>query len=247
VAALNVLASGIEIKIVGGTFGTPPTGPHAFPFLVRKALVDSGEVHDVSGMRGRKVAVNGTGVYSEYAVNEALRTGGLSVADVDMQIMGFPDFPAALSNAAVDGALPTEPFGTQAIEMGVAVPLVTDYLHGVQGGVMIAGENFVKDRRALEGFLRGYLRGLRDAQREGYDSPTITAIIEKYTRVPAAVLQKTIPQFNDPEMRINVASLMEQQQFYLDRGYLRFTEPLDLTRFIDDGPRTAALQAIAGR
>jgi NitT/TauT family transport system substrate-binding protein len=247
VAALNVFASGIETRIVGGTFGTPPSGQHAFPFLVRKALYDSGEVRDASGLRGRKVALNGTGVFSEYAVDSAVRTGGLTISDIDVQIMSFPDMPVALSNAAVDAAFPPEPFGTQAIELGVAVPLVTDYLHGVQGGVMVAGEAFLKDRPALEAFLRGYLRGLRDAHREGYNSPEIAAIIEKYTKVPAAVLQKTIPQYNDPEMRINVASLMDQQQFYLERGYLRFTEPLDLNLFIDDGPRTAALRALAAR
>ncbi|HLH22123.1 MAG TPA: ABC transporter substrate-binding protein [Chloroflexota bacterium] len=247
VAALNVFASGIDVKMVAGTFGTPPSGPHAFPLLVRKALYDSGAVRDASDLRGRKVALNGTGVYSEYGLNEALRTGGLTVADVDVQIMGFPDMPVALSNGAVDAIYPTEPFGTQAIELGVATPLVTDYLHGVQGGVIVAGDAFLKDRPALEAFLRAYIRSLRDAVREGYNSPTITAIIEKYTHVPAAVLQKALPQYNDPELRVNVPSLMDQQQFYLERGYLRFAEPLDLNLFVDDGPRAAALQALAAR
>ncbi len=247
VAALNIFASGIEIKILGGTFGTPPTGPHGFPFVVAKALYDSGEVRDIPSLRGRKVALNGTGVFSEYGLKEALRTGGLTVSDVDVQIMSFPDMPVALGNTAVAAAFPPEPFATQSLELGVAVPLVTDYLHGVQGGVMVAGEAFMKDRPAVEAFLRAYLRSLRDLDREGYTSPEIAAIAEKYTRVPVAVLQKTLPQYNDPEMRVNVASLMDQQQFYLDQGYLRFTEPLDLTRWIEDGPRTAALAAIAGR
>jgi NitT/TauT family transport system substrate-binding protein len=247
VAALNIFASGIGLKIIGGTFGTAPTGPHAYPFLVRKALYDSGEVRDASRMSGRKVAINGTAVFSEYAVNEALRTGGLTVTDVDVQIMSFPDMPVALTNAAVDAAFPPEPFATQAIELGVGYPLVTDYLHGVQGGAMVAGEAFVKDRPAIEAFLRAYLRALRDLEREGYTSAGIAAIMEKYTRVPAAVFQKTLPQYNDPEMRVNVASHMAQQEFYMERGYLRYTEPLDLNRWVDDGPRLAALQAIAGR
>jgi hypothetical protein len=33
----------------------------------------------------------------------------------------------------------------------------------------------------------------------------------------------------------------------MERGYLRFTEPLDLNRWVDDGPRTAALRALAAR
>jgi hypothetical protein len=117
----------------------------------------------------------------------------------------------------------------------------------VQGGVMVAGEGFLKDRRAVEAFLRAYIRGLRDTHQEGITSPTIAAIIEKYTRVPLAVLQKAIPPYNDPDMQIIVPSLMDQQRFYLERGYLRFTEPLDLNQFIDDGPRAAALRTLAAR
>src|SRR5262245_45894245 len=114
VAALNVFASGIDVKIIGGTFGTPPTGPHGYPLLVRKALYDSGEVRDVAALRGRKIALNGTAVWSEYILSEGLKTGGLTVEDVDVQIMSFPDMPVALSNAAIDGAIPPEPFSTQA-------------------------------------------------------------------------------------------------------------------------------------
>jgi NitT/TauT family transport system substrate-binding protein len=247
VAALNVFASGIDVKIIGGTFGTPPTGPHGYPLLVRKALYDSGEVRDVATLRGRKIALNGTAVWSEYILGQGLKTGGLTVEDVDVQIMSFPDMPVALGNAAIDGAIPPEPFSTQAQEMGVATPLVTDYIHGVPGGVMIAGESFLKDRPALEGFLRAYLRSLRDLQREGPTSPEIAALIEKYTRVPVAVLQKIRPTYDDPELRVDVPGLMDQQRFYMDRGYLRYTEPLDLNRFVDDGPRTAALRAVGTR
>src|SRR5262245_50491647 len=109
-AALNVFASGIDVKIVGGTVGTPPTGPHGVPLLVRKALYDSGEVRDAAGLRGRKVAINATAAGGEYILNEGLKTGGLTVEDVDIEIMPYPDMPVALGNAAIDGAVPLEPF-----------------------------------------------------------------------------------------------------------------------------------------
>ena len=246
-ATLNAFASGFDVKIIGGTFGTPPTGPPGIPLLVRKALYDSGEVRDVAALRGRKIALNGTAAGTEYVLNEALKTGGLTVEDVDVQIMPFPNMPVALDNAAIDAALPLEPFSTQAQELGMAVPLVTDYIHGIPGGVMIAGAAILKDGPALERFLRAYLRSLSDLRREGYTTPEHAAIIEKYTRVPVAVLQKITPPYDEPELRVNVAGLMDQQRFYMDRGYLRYTEPLDLGRFVDDGPRTAALRALGAR
>jgi len=40
---------------------------------------------------------------------------------------------------------------------------------------------------------------------------------------------------------------MDQQRFYMERGYLRFTEPLDLNLYIEDGPRAAALRTLTAR
>ena len=38
-----------------------------------------------------------------------------------------------------------------------------------------------------------------------------------------------------------VESLEAQQAFHMNRGYLRYSEPLDLQAFLDDGPRAAAV------
>jgi preprotein translocase subunit YajC len=52
-------------------------------------------------------------------------------------------------------------------------------------------------------------------------------------------------EYADPEGRINWESLMDQQRFYMDRGYTNYTQPIDLTRLNDDGPRQAALQSLS--
>lgn len=243
-AMLNAFASGIDIRIVAGMHGMPPVGLGGDPLVVRKALWDSGAVRDAAGLRGRKVAVNGTGVFSEYGVHEAMRTAGLTIADVDLQIVSFPDMPVALANQAVDAAFVPEPFATQAMEMGVAAQIVPEFIRGAQVTVLVGGPGFLRDRPVAEAFMRAYLRGLRDLATEGWASPAHAAIIERYTRVPAAVVQKILPQYADPQGRVNWDSLMEQQRFYLERGYLRVTEPLDLQQWSEDGPRQAALRAL---
>ena len=53
-----------------------------------------------------------------------------------------------------------------------------------------------------------------------------------------------LPQYADPDGRVNWDSLMDQQRFYLERGYLRSPEMLDLVRWGEDAPRQAALQAL---
>jgi len=243
-ALLNAFASGLDIRILAGMHGNPPAGPGGDPMIVSKALWDSGQVRDASGLRGRKVGVNGTGVFSEYGVNEAMKTAGMTTADVDLQIVAFPDMPAALSNGAIDAAFVPEPFATQAIEQGLAVQIVPEFIRGAQITLLVAGPTFLRDRPTSEAFMRAYIRGLRDLATEGWTSPANAATIERYTRVPVNIVQKILPQYAAPDASINWQSLMEQQQLYLDRGYLRVTSPLDLTTFNEDGPRQAALRAL---
>jgi len=78
-----------------------------------------------------------------------------------------------------------------------------------------------------------------------WNSPSVAESIERYVRVPAAVAMKILPEYADPEGRINWESLMDQQRFYMDRGYTNYTQPIDLTRLNDDGPRQAALQSLS--
>ena len=243
-AVLNGFARGVDTKIVSGLHGNPPSGPGGDPMLVRKDLYDSGQVRDAAGLRGRKVGGNSTGVYTEYAINGAMRTAGLTVADVDFTPIQFPDVPQALANAAVDGAFVPEPFATAAMEQGYAVQIVPEFLRGAQITVLVAGPTFLRDRAVAEGFMRGLLRGLNDLATQGWNSPEHAAIIEKYTRVPATTVQKIIPQYGDPDGRINWDSLMDQQRFYMERGYLQYAEPLDLLQWSEDGPRQAALRAL---
>ena len=243
-AVLNTVARGIDIKIISGNHGNPPQGVGGDPMLVRKALFDSGEVRDAAGLRGRKVAGNSTGVYTEYAIEGAMRTAGLSVADVDFQPIPFPDIPQALTNAAVDGAFVPEPAASQAIETGAAVQIVPDYLRGAQISVLVAGPSFLRDRSVAEAWMRAYLRGLRDVNAEGFTSPSIAETVERYTRVPAGTVQRILPQYYDVEGRINWDSLEDQQRFYMGRGYVNYQQPLDLLHLSEDGPRQAALAAV---
>jgi len=243
-AVLNTISRGIDIKILSGVHGNPPSGPGGDPMLARKDLYDAGEIRDASGLVGRRVAGNSLGVYTEYAIEGAMRTAGLSVSDVDFVPIPFPDIPNALTNQAIDAAFVPEPAATQAIDRGVAVQIVPDYLRGAQITVLIGGPSFLRDRGVAEAFMRAYLRGLRDLQNEGWNSPSVAESIERYTRVPAAVAMKMIPQYADPEGRINWESLMDQQRFYMARGYTNYSDPIDLVQYNDDGPRQAAIQAL---
>jgi NitT/TauT family transport system substrate-binding protein len=243
-AVLNSVARGVSIKIVSGNDGFPPAGPGGNPFLVRKDLYDSG-ITDASGLRGRRVGGNATGVFTEYAIDQAMRTAGLTIDDVEFVQVPFPDIPAALANRAIDAAFVAEPFGTVAISQGLAVQILPEFLRGAQQTVLVGGPTLLREPALAEAYLRVFLRAVRDVQREGF-SDEIAASVEKYTRVPAATIQRLLLPYWDPEGRVNWDSLLDQQRFYLMRGYLNYREPLDLPRVLgEDGPRQAALAALA--
>jgi NitT/TauT family transport system substrate-binding protein len=242
-AVLNTIDRGINIKLISGNDSYPPSGPGGNHFLVRKDLYDSG-VTDASGLRGRKVGGNALGVFTEYAIDRAMRTAGMTIDDVEFVQVPFPDIPAAFANKAIDAAIVAEPFGTVAINQGTAVPILPGWLAGAQQTVIMAGPTLLDEPGLADSFMRAFLRGLRDVTAEGI-TPEIAAIIEKYTRVPADLVQRLSHPYWDAEGRVNWDSLMDQQRFYMARGELTYAEPIDLLAVLsDDRPRRQALATL---
>src|SRR5438067_1012334 len=87
--------------------------PAAPPPVVRKDLYDSGELRAPADLRGRRVAMNTRGASPEYLLTKVLDGAGLTLDDVDLVTIPFPDMPAALANGSVDAAIPAEPAATR--------------------------------------------------------------------------------------------------------------------------------------
>jgi NitT/TauT family transport system substrate-binding protein len=242
-AVLNSIARGINIKLISGNDSYPPTGPGGNRFLVRKDLYESG-VTDASGLRGRKIGGNALGVFTEYAIDQAMRTAGMTIDDVEFVPLAFPDIPAAFANQAIDAAMVAEPFGTVAMNQGTAVQILPGWLAGAQQTVIMAGPTLLDEPGLAEGFMRAFLRGLRDVTAEGI-TPEIAAVVEKYTHASADLVQRQSHPYWDAEGRVNWDSLMDQQRFYMARGELTYAEPVDLLSVLGaDGPRRQALATL---
>jgi NitT/TauT family transport system substrate-binding protein len=243
-AVLNSLVRGVEVKLIAGNSSYPPNGPGVNAFMVRKDLYDSG-VTDARGLRGRKVAGNASGVFTEYAIDKAMRTAGMTVDDIEFVPIPFPDIPAAFNNRAIDAGFVIEPFVTIARTRGDAVAIIPEWLQGAQETVLMGGPSLLRDPSLAEAFLRVYLRGVRTIQAEGV-TPELAALIERYTRTPAALVQQIRHPYWDPDARVNWDSLMDQQRFYMARGSATYRDPLDLERVLgEDGPRQAAVASLS--
>jgi NitT/TauT family transport system substrate-binding protein len=245
-AVLNSLVRGLDVKVIAGNTSYPYDRPPTNAFMVRKDLYDSG-VTDASGLRGRRVGGNAAGVFTEYAIDQALATSGLGMDDVEFVPLAFPDIPAGFSNRVIDAAFVIEPAVSVIRAQNSAVQILPDWIQGAQETVLMAGPAFLRDRPLAEAFLRAYLRGVRAVQAEGM-TPETAALVERYTRVSADLVRGMRTPYVDPDGRVNWDSLMDQQRFYLARGSATYADPIDVQQALsDDGPRQAALASLGGQ
>jgi NitT/TauT family transport system substrate-binding protein len=230
-AMFNALASDFSIKLVAGFIQLPEDNENATIFLVvRKALFDSGEVTEVADLAGRKITINTLRGTSEYLVAQALAQAGLSLDDVEMVVLPLPEIPPALANGAVDGAYLFEPFSQQSFADGISVPLLsgTEIAGQVQVATLIAGTRLLEpDNREIT--VRT-LAAIYKAIRQDLSVPDflkdeeISSIVQQYTNLPLPVIQNTPPDSYTDEGRVDEETLNRLQTYYLEQGYLDYTE-----------------------
>src|SRR5688500_6485792 len=109
------------------------------------------------------------------------------------------------------------------------------------------GDSLLKDKHQVaKGFMRAYLRACRELQSD-YMNPEIAAIIEKYTKVPAAVTLRANPAQYDPNGVVPIADLETLQRYFLTRGVLEYKEPIDVKPLVNAQLATDVAQALDNR
>jgi NitT/TauT family transport system substrate-binding protein len=185
---------------------------------------------------------------NEYLWSEVLGRANLTVDDVELVSLPFPDVPAALANKAVDGAILPHPLAGRAIADGLAVVFIEgdEITDTPQNAALYFGKRFLDpaNKEAAVRFLVAYLKGARDVYGEGWTSEENMAIFSKYTELPIPVIQKSAPFYTDPNGKINRASTEKVQSYFVSRGYTEFSEPLPLDQVIDESFLEEALERL---
>src|SRR5205823_5420823 len=105
----NAIGRGIAIRIVGDKGSLHP-GHGYQAIVVRTLLVD--EIRGSADLKGRTYALASPDVAGEVNLDAYLRQGGLTVKDLNLVMLPFPDMQAALESGKVDAADPIEPWLT---------------------------------------------------------------------------------------------------------------------------------------
>lgn len=244
-AFFNGLARDLDMRIIAGNYQTDPEGHSQLPIVARKASVDSGEIKTVADLKGKKVAVNGTGAGTEYELDLALRTGGITINDVDLTTLGYPEMVAALANGGIEGAIILEPTASKAVSSGAGVKLVPQYGPNGQNSVMLGNYRWAQaNRDLLRRTLIAWLKGVADVQNGGWRSDANIAILEQYTGASAADLLASGLPYWPPDGEVNTPDVLKQEQFFRERGYITYPSPLAEDRLEDLSFLQAARQSL---
>ncbi len=247
-ALFNAFQQGLELKIVAGGPVSQDQGRASMPLLVRKTLVDGGEVSGVADLAGRKVALNVKGGTAEYLLAQALESGGLTIADIELVILPIPEFKTAFENGAVDAAPVAYPLAGQFLQEQIAAPLlVPDAPEGTfQFGGLFFGKRLLGSahQETAVRFLTAYLK----AEREIYQNPTIqddalAEIIQQYTDLPLPAI-KNSPLPTPVDGQIETELLTAMQDYFITHGYTEYSEPLPPEAMIDENYRAAAMERL---
>jgi NitT/TauT family transport system substrate-binding protein len=218
-------------------------------FTVRKAVWGT-QVKRIADLKGRAVALNTRGAAVEWMLDQVLRRDGLTIKDVQVKIMPFPDMVPALESGAVDAGILTEPFPTLAEEKGVGVRPFLRPASAKPIPITAAFWNAEWARANADLAQRvmiGYVRAVRDLAADGgrgWTEDRNVDIIVKYAAVRRELVKKARSHVVDPNLELDASLLDSMQKLNADLGYLKYTEFLSADRLFTFSHRDRALREL---
>jgi NitT/TauT family transport system substrate-binding protein len=221
VAVFRAIGEGGQIKIVSDKGYVDPGGCATYGLLVRKALLDSGEVKEAIDLKGRKGAFDTASVQS-YFLDTVLNGAGLSLSDVSQTDFESPaNELEAYASGGVDFSVQTEPWLTRITETGNAVLWKTfnEVMPNQQFGANFFGPTlFEKNPDAGQRFMRAYLKAVQQYNLGKTDRNI--ELLAKFSKLDTALLNKVCwPAFR-ADGSINADSLQKFQEWGVANGML---------------------------
>lgn len=237
----NGIDSDLPLSVIAP--GHEEGNPVATPLMVG---ADS-EIESVDQLAGKRVSVNAPGA-TEYWLHAALKTGGLTIDDVDLQFMAFPDAVTAISTGALDGAMIGEPLATSAVQQGMARILTNDFdVAGVQVTAVYANSDWVEgNEETAADFVAAYLQACRDLVDEPNDRLNLT-IINKYTEVPMELIAESARPTYQVNGDVHIDNLVMLQEFFSNRGLMSYEGTIDPESVIRQDVIDAAVESLGAR
>ena len=239
-AGFNAIASSLPVEFIAPLH----SGYVEDYFTVRKASWEK-EVKRIADLKGKPVALNVRGAAVEWMLDQALRKDGLTLRDVQVKIMPFPDMVPALETGAVEAAILTEPFPTLAEERGVAVRPLPRPPGGKATPITAIFWNkdwATKEPELAHKVMLAYLKAARDlALDNGWKQERNIDLMVKYTGAKADVIRRARAHVLDPNLDMDPAVLESMQRLSGEMGFLKYKDLLPVSRLFNFAYRDRAV------
>jgi NitT/TauT family transport system substrate-binding protein len=241
----NAIEKDLPVIIIADRVSTPI----GHNLMLRPDLKD--KITSLGQLKGKVIASNGAGSVSTYEVGKMLETAGLAISDVDVKIFPFTQMPVAFANKAIDAGIVIPPFVSQFLDqghaLGFAEPDVLVKPSPMTIAVIMVNADWAKkNTELLRNYYTAYLRGVRDYCNAYHGAPIkdeiIAALIRHGSERRPELLHKYPWPARSPYGRINTASMLDMQGWFIKNGFSRAKFPAE--RLVDASYADFAVQKL---
>jgi ABC-type nitrate/sulfonate/bicarbonate transport system substrate-binding protein len=151
---------------------------------------------------------------------------GLTLDDLDIKPLPFPEMTAASSNGAIDAGVMAEPVVTRAEQQGMAQRVLGlgDMYPNFTISTIGFADALYNNRPVAKGFVRAYVRAVRDyraaitGQSGDAAREQIYELIARGTGMDIATVRAITPPHMSPNGLPNRESVLFCYQFFRDQG-----------------------------
>ena len=248
VGLFNAIGRGMPIIAVASASVNIPK--HSVEnYMVRADLKD--KIRRVSDLKGRKVAFNTKVATFAYSLGTALEKEGLSLKDIQIVTIGFPEMRIAFETKAIDVAAVVDPVATMIADQGFAVKwkktfdfVKNPYMQTF--AVQYNGDWAAKNATAATNFITAWLKAARyyfEAVELGKNREEIVDIAMKYTSSKQRwIFDRVDWTYANPNGYVDKESLQNQIDWYFANGYI--TKRLSVDQVVNNNYVEQALKQL---
>jgi NitT/TauT family transport system substrate-binding protein len=230
----NALGSGLPVIMALER----ASSPLYHDVLIRPDLV--GKLKTPLDLKGRSVAEVAPGSSAHYEVGKVLESVGLSLKDIDIKYIPFPQMGIALANGAVDVAFEVPPFGELVSSLGQGVKWIDpeNYIKVLPSSFVayFANTDWIKENPELaKKFFLALVRGGRDFCQAYHHGPNRAEVVDIMFKYKISTSREQIDhmswQARNPNGRFNAASIIDLQDWFFKEDIVKAKFPVE--RLID--------------
>jgi NitT/TauT family transport system substrate-binding protein len=226
----NAIKQGLSFKVVGSMAEEAPGAPAA-ALVVAPSMESTASTP--AGLKGQKIAVDGgNGAAGSYLLAQMLAPDNLTLSDVTLVNLQFPEMEDALKSGAVAAAVMSSPFLGIAVSDGNGKVLATEPVREAVTGVIYGGA-FAKTPAAQK-FFDALVQGAKRLQGSGAVSTANLKIIAAATSEPLAALKSEPPNLFQPKLAPPTATLTDMQKVFAASKALSYSTQIPSSRYVDN-------------